>query len=93
MGHAPRNVKRLLRATVVDEQDHVAYHACMKAPKRLTPVEAVRFAKSQTALAKIFDPPLTRQAVAHWVKKGEIPNGVLWELLQLRPGWFKASDA
>lgn len=54
-----------------------------------TPKQAADSAGSVSALAKVFDPPVTRQAVQGWLHREEIPGDRLWELLRLRPQWFK----
>ncbi|TXH53684.1 MAG: Cro/Cl family transcriptional regulator [Desulfurellales bacterium] len=53
--------------------------------QNLTKKEAIELAGSPTALAEIFG--ITLGAISHWDE--EIPEGRLWQLRVLRPGWFK----
>ncbi len=61
----------------------------MKMPRLLTPAEAIRKARGQAALARLFSPPVHRQSVSAWLKAGRIPLRRIWELAQIRPEWFK----
>lgn len=57
--------------------------------KEITPSQAIELAGSKMALARIFDPAPSRQAIQQWERDGAIPRSRLWELTQLRPEWFK----
>ena len=61
----------------------------MDKPKALSPRQAVKNAGSQSKLARVFKPPISRQAVRQWITARAIPESRLWQLSQMFPEWFK----
>lgn len=58
------------------------------AKPKITPSKAVKMARGKAALGRLFDPPVSRQAVQHWVARKAIPARRQWELFDVRPEWF-----
>jgi DNA-binding transcriptional regulator YdaS (Cro superfamily) len=52
----------------------------------MTKQEIIKLAGSQNALAKILG--ITQGAVSQWGDK--IPEGRYWQLMVLKPEWFKS---
>ena len=61
----------------------------MTPPKALSPRQAAKLAGSQSKLARVFKPPISRQAVRQWIVARAIPDDRQWQLLQMFPEWFK----
>lgn len=51
----------------------------------MTTEQAVEFAGSKAALARLLG--VTRGAVSQWV---QLPKGRLYQLMVMKPEWFKA---
>ena len=64
------------------------YARRMKRP--ITAKRAIARAGNVSALARLFTPPLTRQAVQRWKRTNSIPEDRIAQLTQLRPEWFAA---
>ena len=55
----------------------------------MTPQRAIEHAGgSQDKLAAMLG--VTRQAVGHWVEKGEIPSAQILRMIELHPEWFRS---
>ncbi len=51
--------------------------------------DAINYFKTKAALAKAFNPPLTRGAITFWADDGRVPRGRAFELQMITKGELK----